>query len=79
MKMMSGFTGTKDYDVRKRNMLDDTAHTLHQASSQFASQAIEHIRSVAALGRLGHFLDDYRQSLAGPSAKLGKAAHMFVV
>ena len=77
MKMMSGFTGTKDYDASAHYNLYLTGSTSLQASSQFASQAIEHIRSVAALGRLGHFLDDYRQSLAAPSAKLGKAAHMY--
>lgn len=36
-------------------------------SAKFASQAIEHIRTVASLGRLEAFVDDYLQTLAIPT------------
>jgi hypothetical protein len=45
-----------------------------QQSSQFASQAVEHVRTVSALGQLGRFVDDYKTLLVAPSNKLSKAA-----
>ena len=39
-------------------------------SAKFAGQAIENIRTVASLGRLDAFVDDYLQTLAIPTKVL---------
>lgn len=46
-RMITGFSGTKDFDQ----------------SSLFASQAVENIRTVASLGQLGYFFASYAQVL----------------
>eukprot|EP00730_Choanoeca_flexa_P006144 TRINITY_DN12095_c3_g2_i4.p1 TRINITY_DN12095_c3_g2~~TRINITY_DN12095_c3_g2_i4.p1 ORF type:complete len:1304 (+),score=400.93 TRINITY_DN12095_c3_g2_i4:47-3958(+) len=59
-KLMSGFASGKAYE----------------RSGKFASQAIEHVRDVAALGRLEAFVDDYVATLAYPTQITKRTAHI---
>ncbi|EDQ92058.1 uncharacterized protein MONBRDRAFT_19578 [Monosiga brevicollis MX1] len=59
-KLMSGFADTKAYE----------------RSGKFASQAIEHVRDVAALGRLNAFVEDYFRTLAGPTKATKRQAQV---
>ena len=47
MKMMTGFSQNKEYE----------------RSGQFASQAVDNIRTVVALGRIQSFISEYAQAL----------------
>lgn len=38
----------------------------YSRSGKFASQAVEHVRTVASLGRLNAFVDDYLHTLDYP-------------
>eukprot|EP00045_Choanoeca_perplexa_P017639 m.260542 g.260542 ORF g.260542 m.260542 type:complete len:1285 (+) comp17591_c0_seq13:3177-7031(+) len=59
-KLMSGFADGKAYEQ----------------SGKFASQAIEHVRDVAALGRLEAFVDDYFHTLDYPTRVTKRRAHV---
>lgn len=39
----------------------------YNRSGKFASQAVEHVRTVASLGRLNAFVDDYLRTLELPT------------
>ena len=58
--MMSGFASGKAYE----------------RSGKFASQAIERVRDVAALGRLTSFVDDYIRTLDYPTSVTKKTAQI---
>lgn len=59
-KLMSGFADGKAYEQ----------------SGKFASQAIEHVRDVAALGRLEAFVSDYFGTLEYPTRTSKRKAHI---
>jgi hypothetical protein len=48
----------------------------YSRSGKFASQAVEHVRTVASLGRLNAFVDEYFRTLEYPiKVRLGRHAH----
>ena len=59
-KVMAGFADGKAYEQ----------------SGKFASQAIEHVRDVAALGRLEAFVGDYFHTLDYPTKVTKRRAHV---
>jgi hypothetical protein len=59
-KLMAGFADGKAYEQ----------------SGKFASQAIEHVRDVAALGRLESFVADYFHTLDYPTKATKRRAHV---
>eukprot|EP00730_Choanoeca_flexa_P008619 TRINITY_DN12512_c1_g1_i10.p1 TRINITY_DN12512_c1_g1~~TRINITY_DN12512_c1_g1_i10.p1 ORF type:complete len:536 (+),score=85.02 TRINITY_DN12512_c1_g1_i10:218-1609(+) len=59
-KLMSGFSSGKAYE----------------RSGKFASQSIEHVRDVAALGRLEAFVSDYVATLEYPTQITKRTAHI---
>ena len=58
LRVMTGFSSTKEYEK----------------SSNFATQAVDNIRTVVALGRIRKFYDDYMQALAVPAQKIKRVA-----
>ncbi len=60
MKLMTGFSQNKEFEE----------------SSKYAGQAIDHIRTVLALGRTQAFFDGYQRALQKPTSRIYRLANI---
>lgn len=63
--------------TRNKLMSGFRTNDAYSRSAKFASQAVEHIRTVASLGRLDAFVDDYLQTLVYPTQVGHRASSNF--